>query len=153
MVHIGEIDRVGDFACFHELTNFLTGHLGTVELGFGCRTADMWENGDTVLIEKVLASKVGNITFDHARLNGFKKVLMVDQFTPSKVDDGGALIHQGKSLSIKGLTGSIRQGHVNGNVVGIGKDFLDVLHPFDMVGNIPGCFNRDIGVVTHNRHT
>ena len=62
----------------------------------------------------------------------------------------GEVLEQGKLLAADHVLGFLRQGHVHGDEVGMGKEVIHFLHNLDLQGL---CLaGRDIGIVGKHLH-
>lgn len=149
---IRQIDGVADVAGLEVLRQLIGGHVCAVVLGFRSGGTEMRHGDDSGNTEKGIFRKVGNVRGNLAFAKSGNHVFGVNQSAAGKVEDADSVFHLGDGLGTDGISGVIIQRNMDGDVVTVRKDLIDIGGVVNGAGKVPGGIDGEIRVIAVNLH-
>ena len=152
LMHLRQVDRVGNVAVAQVIAQLLRRHDGAVVLGFRGGSTKVRGSHDAGTAQNGLRGEVGHVAGHLAVVHGFQQGGGVYQFAAGVVQNLDAVLAQGKGLGVDGVLGGGQVGHMDGDVVAQGQHIVQVYAVVHLTAQIPCGFNGDIGVVAVDFH-
>ena len=152
LVHLRQVDRVGNVAVAQVVAQLLRRHDGAVVLGFRGGSAKVRGAHDAGMAENGFGGEVGHVAGHLAAVHGFQQGGGVHQLAAGVVQDLDAVLAQGKGLGVDGVLGGGQVGHMDGDVVAQGQHIVQVYAVVHLTAQVPCGFNGDVGVVAVDLH-
>ena len=103
-------------------------------------------------LEDSVVGKVGDVAGHPAALQGLDQVLIIDQAAPGQVDEPHAALHHLEGAGVDHALGVPVEGQVEGDVVAVFIDGLQVVCPLNHAGEGEGRVHGQEGVVAPHGH-
>ena len=152
LVHLRQVDRVGNVAVAQVIAQLLCCHDGAVVLGFRGGSAKVRGAHDAGTAQNVFGGEVGHVAGHLTAVHGLQQGDGVHQLAAGVVQNLDAVLAQGKGLGVDGVLGGGQVGHMDGDVVAQGQHIVQVYAVVHLTAQVPCRFNGDVGVVAVDLH-
>ena len=112
----------------------------------------MRERDGILLLKNLIGSKVGNVCCDLAALECLRHCLGVNQLAAREVDDAHAVLHLLDRLCADGVLRVSVQRNVNGDVVAVREDLVQIGNVLDRAVELECAVDRQERVVAPDLH-
>ena len=150
--HIGEVHGVLDIAVFQIVLQLVGGHDGAVVLALRGGRPQVGQGRHVGSGQQPVVGEVGGVAGHLAGLQGGDEVAVVHQPAPCQVDDPHPVLHLGDGGGVDGVPGGLHVGQVEGHIVGVGVQRVQLLHHLDVAVQPQGGVYGQIGVVAVDLH-
>ena len=148
----GQVHRVLDVAVLQIVLQLLGRHDGAVLLALRRGGPQMGDGHHVLAPQDFAVGEVGDVAGHLAAVQGGQHVVVVDQGAPRQVEDAYAALHHMECVLVEHSLGLGGLGHVEGDVVAVLINGLQIHGPVDQPGQGQSSVHRQEGVVAVHIH-
>ena len=150
--HIGHVHGADDIAVLQIVLQLTGGHDGAVLLALRGGGAQMGHGDDVGGLDDLVVGEVGDIGGDPAGVQSGDHGVVIHDLAAGQIDEPDAPLHGAEGLGVDHVAGGIGEVDVDGDIVGLLIQLLDVLDHVDVAVQTQGGIHGQVGVVAVDVH-